>query len=222
MAQFGVLRDFRFSEGDVDDIRGAKVYGLNDDKLGKIDDVIFEHSTGSIHYAVIDTGGWLSSKKFVVPADRLRASIKHDGDYETSLTREQIESFPPYNESDLESESQWKAYEEKYRSAWKDDPVQHREGTDRDVTPAANEVPAPSGSAYVASRQPLTDDADLTERIIPPTADEVEIESSANGIGNRWSTFEERLRERRKEAVSHSIDRSARMLDEKRNLRKAS
>jgi uncharacterized protein YrrD len=42
------------------DIRGSKLYGLNDEKLGKIDDVIFDHGTGEIRYVVVDTGGWLS------------------------------------------------------------------------------------------------------------------------------------------------------------------
>ena len=45
MAHYGTLRDYHFTDIDetTDDIRGAKVYGLNDEKLGKIDDVIFDH-----------------------------------------------------------------------------------------------------------------------------------------------------------------------------------
>ena len=34
MAHYGTMRDFRFSH-DVDDIRGAALYGSNDEKLGK-------------------------------------------------------------------------------------------------------------------------------------------------------------------------------------------
>ena len=65
MAHYGMLRDYRFSE-DVDDVRGATIYGLEDEKIGKIDDVIFDHSSGQIRYAVVDSGGWLKSKKFLV------------------------------------------------------------------------------------------------------------------------------------------------------------
>src|ERR1700751_5589105 len=79
MAHYGVLRDYKFSES-ANDIRGSKLYGLNDEKLGKTEDVIFDHSTGLIRYIVVDTGGWLSTKKFIVPADRLRASVKHKDD----------------------------------------------------------------------------------------------------------------------------------------------
>ncbi len=57
MNHYGTLRDFRFSEKDVDDIRGSNVYGLNDEKLGDINDVIFDHSTGDIRYVVVDTAG---------------------------------------------------------------------------------------------------------------------------------------------------------------------
>jgi uncharacterized protein YrrD len=66
MSHYGLLRDYRFEDlNTTDDIRGAHVYGRDDEKLGKIDDVIFNHSTGSIKYVVVDAGGWFSSNKFL-------------------------------------------------------------------------------------------------------------------------------------------------------------
>jgi len=50
MAKHGLLGNYRFTDA-AEDIRGSKLYGLNDEKLGKIDDVIFDHFTGLIHYA---------------------------------------------------------------------------------------------------------------------------------------------------------------------------
>jgi uncharacterized protein YrrD len=97
MAHYGMLKDYKFGET-TEDIRGSALYGVNDEKLGKIDDVVFDHSSGDISYAVVDTGGWLSSKKFVVPAGRLRPSTKHTNDFSCDLTKEQIETFPPFNE----------------------------------------------------------------------------------------------------------------------------
>src|SRR6266436_3269005 len=134
MAQSGMLRDYRFTDA-AEDIRGSKLYGLNDEKLGKIDDVIFDHSTGEIRYVVVDTGGWLSTKKFIVPAGRLRASLEHKHDFIVDLTKKQVEDFPPYQETDLESDEQWVDYEGRYRSLWEGGPVMHREGTDRNITP---------------------------------------------------------------------------------------
>lgn len=200
MSHYGLLRDYRFEDlNTADDIRGAAIYGRNDEKLGKIDDVIFDHSTGSIKYVVVDAGGWLSSNKFLVPPHRLHSSADHDGDFTVNADKQQIESFPPYNESDLHSEGKWQDYEKKFDQAWRADPVQHREGSDRDITPTPDEMPAEAGS--IASQLTPSERAEVNSRIIPGTASEVTIQSGASGIGSRWSTFEDRLRQRRKEVT---------------------
>src|SRR5882757_602852 len=146
MAQSGMLRDYRFTNA-AEDIRGSKVFGLNDEKLGKIDDVIFDHASGSIRYVVVDTGGWLSSKKFIVPAERLRCSAEHKDDFAVDLDKTRVENFPPYNEKDLESDQQWADYEGRYRSKWEAHPVMHRAETDRNITPTTKQMPGTSSSA---------------------------------------------------------------------------
>jgi PRC-barrel domain protein len=226
MAHYGTLGSQSIADVS-EDIRGTHVYGNNDEKLGKIDDVIFDHSSGDIRYAVIDTGGWLSSKKFIVPTDRLRASRKHDKDFETSMTKQQVESLPPYDESDLKSEKKWSDYEGRYRSKWVSDPVMHRAETDRNITPttyqttgnldseraaAAQGHGEPTGPrmrpASTIGRSDLAQNdyaaADApTERAVPAGTDSVEISNSAAGIGGMWDTFQSRLRERRKQAIAH-------------------
>ncbi len=230
MAHYGMLRDYRF-ENAAEDIRGSSLYGLNDEKLGKIDDVIFDHSTGLIRYAVVDTGGWLSTKKFLVPVDRLRASSRHKDDFQADLNRQQIENFPPYSEKDLDSEENWGRYEHAYRSQWKEDPVMHRAETDRNITPTTQQMQGNIESQRAAdaahghprtgwatgsevSREPLSpqerrqEEADIaaaeadTGRVVPAGVNTVMIQNSAAGIGGRWDTFQARLRERRKEAVT--------------------
>ena len=61
MARYGTLGDYRFSDTQEAalDIRGANVYGPNDQKLGEIADVVFDEATGALVFAVVDTGGWL-------------------------------------------------------------------------------------------------------------------------------------------------------------------
>ena len=200
MPHYGLLRDYQFEDlNTTDDIRGATIYGRNDEKLGKIDDVIFDHSTGSIKYLVVDTGGWFSNKKFLVPPHRLHSSADHDGDFAVNVDKQQIESFPPYNESDLHSEEDWKGYEKKFDRAWHAGPVQHRRGSDHDITPTPDEMPAESGS--IGSQLTPSERAEVNSRIIPGGSNEVNIESSAVGIGSRWSNFEDRLRQRRKEVT---------------------
>ncbi len=220
MAHYGTLQDARFIEAS-EDIRGSHLYGLNDEKLGKIDDVIFDHSTGIIRYIVVDTGGWLSTRRFIVPANGLRASAKHSDDFEVSLSKNQIESFPPYEEPDLKSERKWADYEGRYRSKWVADPVMHRAETDRNITPTtqqttgniASEDAAAVAQGYLEGRNIPADSGarkadleaalDVPERVVPAGTDSVVISNSAVGIGGRWDTFQSRLRERRKEVVAH-------------------
>jgi sporulation protein YlmC with PRC-barrel domain len=199
MAHYGRLKDYRFvdSAEATDDLRGSKVYGIDDEKIGKIDDVIFDHASGNIRYVVVDTGGWLSSKKFIVPPDRLQPSPKHDDDFFIAATKEQIESLPAYDEKDVESEDRWKDYEKRYDASWHDGPVQHRKGSDRDITPTPEEMPAQPGS--IGSQLTPSERAEVNSRIIPGGRDEVTIQNSAMGIGGRWLTFEQRLRQRRKD-----------------------
>jgi hypothetical protein len=220
MAHYGTLRNTVIGEA-AEDIRGAHLYGVGDEKLGKIDDVIFDHSTADIRYVVVDTGGWLSTKKFVVPAERLRPSSKHKDDFETSLTKQQIEDLPPYDESDLDSESKWSGYEKKYRAKWVADPVMHRAETDRNITPTTEQFTGNIHSEEAEARthgQPIphrmppvstaSERADVeaasrpSERIVPAGRDTVVISSNAEGIGGRYDTFQSRLREHRKEAVA--------------------
>jgi len=211
MAQCGMLRDYRFTD-QAEDIRGSKLYGLNDEKLGKIDDVIFDHTTGDIRYVVVDTGGWLSSKKFVVPAERIRASAEHKDDFAVDLTKQQIESFPPYDEKQLESDEQWTDYEKRYRAQWKANPVQHRVGTDRDITPTTQQMEGNASSQRAADRAArasdpgVEDDGAFETGGFAASTDTVEIDNSANGIGGRWDTFQDRLRERRKEVIGTRPD----------------
>src|SRR5438270_7518105 len=116
MAHLGTLRDFRFDD-QADDIRGAALYGRDNEKLGKIDDVIFDHSSGELKYAVVDTGGWLSSKRFLVTADRIRSHGDKEEEYIADLTKKQIETLPAYDENRLSDEKQWGEYERDYRRA---------------------------------------------------------------------------------------------------------
>jgi PRC-barrel domain len=221
MAHYGTLKGAAVAEAG-EDVRGSHLYGLNDEKLGKIDDVIFDHSSGDIHYLVVDTGGWLHPKKFLVPAERLRASAKHENDYEADVSKPQIENFPQYNQADLESESKWKGYEERYRAKWVANPVMHRAETDRNLTPttqqATRNLESESAAAQAHGRpvpvrlQPVGTSAEradwdaaerVTERAVPAGTDSVVIDNTAMGIGGRWDTFQSRLRERRKEAIAY-------------------
>jgi sporulation protein YlmC with PRC-barrel domain len=205
MARYGTLGDYRFADVQEAtlDIRGAKIYGPKDEKLGSIDDVVFDEATGAIVFIVVDTGGWLSSKKFVVPPSEIRPSLQHEDDFLVDLTKNQIESFPPYDGTSLTTEEKWADYEQKYRSKWVESPVMHREATDRNVTPTTQQqVGAGSGTIPVSDEE--TAELDTTE--VAPVHTEATMEVSAVGPSLRWSTFEDTLRQRREEVLQSSIE----------------
>jgi PRC-barrel domain len=204
MARYGTLGDYRFSDTQEAalDIRGAKVYGPHDQKLGEIGDVIFDEATGGIVFVVVDTGGWLSSRKFIVPPQEIRPSLQHEDDFLVDLTKEQIEDFPPYDGTALTSEEKWADYEKRYRSKWVEEPVMHREAADRNLTPTTKQQ-IHSGSGTIPKSNPAEEETDTH---VVPLREEAAVDISPTGPSRRWTAFEDTLRNRREDVLQSSIE----------------
>ncbi len=114
---FRILRDDRDSY--LGDLRGATVYGRNDEKLGKVDDGIIDDATAQLHYLVIDSG-ILNSHRFILPADQVFASAD-DNDLYANVSKADIDSLPEFRDEWLGSNQAFLDYEHNYRSAWKYD-----------------------------------------------------------------------------------------------------
>jgi sporulation protein YlmC with PRC-barrel domain len=140
MPHYGILREYTFEEGDVDELRGAAVYGVNDEKLGKIDDVIFDHSTGDIRYVVLNTGGLFSRKKVMVPAGRIEPYGNHDDKFYVDLDQERLEMLPEFDEKMLSALYDWSQYEKEYEKRWSEGAVLYNKDTTRIITPPTEEV----------------------------------------------------------------------------------
>lgn len=212
MGRYGTLGDYRFSDTQEAalDIRGAKIFGLRDQELGHVEDVVFDEATGAIVYIVVDTGGWLSSKKFIVPPQEVRPSLQHQDDFLVELTKDQIESFPAYDDKDLTSEERWADYEKRYRSKWVESPVMHREATDRNITPTTQQqVGAGSGTISAGDDTGELDARELEAATeVKPVHIGGTMEVSASGPSLRWSAFEESLRQRREDVLQSSIEKA--------------
>jgi len=158
MLHYGILGDRKF-EG-VDDLRGADVYGVNDEKLGTIDDVIFDHSSGDIRYIVLKTGGLLSRKKVMVPASRVEPYGNHDDKFYAELDKERLEMLPEFNDETLKSHSNWSKFEREHNKRWHDGAVMYNQSSGRIITPPPEDVIGdPMGSGHVSaagSRPDLT------------------------------------------------------------------
>src|SRR5438067_11528074 len=114
---YTTLRDFRFNK-DIDDIRGSAVYGPDGEKLGKIDDVVFDGDSGRVQYLVIDTGGWLKSRRFLVPPDQVQPSRENENDFQVNLTKAQIERFPALDENVFDDKNKFENYQVDYHRSW--------------------------------------------------------------------------------------------------------
>jgi sporulation protein YlmC with PRC-barrel domain len=155
MPHYGILRDHKL-EG-VDDLRGADVYGVNDEKLGTIDDVIFDHSSGDIRYIVLKTGGLLSRKKVMVPAGRVEPYGNHDDKFYAELDKERVEMLPEFKDETLKSHSNWSKFEREHNKRWHDGAVMYNQSSGRIITPPPEDVigaPLGSGHASAAGSRP--------------------------------------------------------------------
>jgi sporulation protein YlmC with PRC-barrel domain len=137
MPHFGILREYRFD--DIQDVRGSEVYGVNDEKLGTIDDVVFDHSTGDIRYVVLKTG-LLFGKRIIVPANRIDSYGNHEDKFYADLDKERLEMLPEFHDHALKSESDWSIYEKEYQSRLNDGAIMYNKDTGRVVTPPVQQV----------------------------------------------------------------------------------
>lgn len=85
---------------------GKTAYGIGQEKIGKVEDVLVEVDTGKVRYLVVDAGGWFFSKEVLVPAGLSR--IVGDEVYFDSLTKDQVEAMEAYDRDYVYS------YEEQY------------------------------------------------------------------------------------------------------------
>ena len=213
MPHYGSLRETKFE--DAEDIRGSEVYGVNDEKLGQIDDVIFNHATGDIRYVVVDTGGWLSSKKFLVPAGRIQPYGHHDDKFYAELDKERIQMLPQYDDKMLKSETDWSDYEKRYEEGWNNGTVMYNERTGRIITPPPEQVAGRRTSALSEEgKQSLQRDF-TPDRVgkrdeylgVAPSGDDVTLRPNKPSIAGR----KDAIMAERERTASDQSDRAERL-----------
>ena len=134
MSQLIRLQDIQATHRDLigDDYydpTGKTAYGVNEEKIGKIDGALVEDTTGRIRYLIVDAGGWFSSKEVLVPAGLAR--IVGDDVFFDSLTKSQVEAMEVY---DHDYQYSYKEQYEKDRQAFVADTVPTEERVEIDET----------------------------------------------------------------------------------------
>jgi sporulation protein YlmC with PRC-barrel domain len=113
---FSTLRNY----GDTDlvsAIQGASVYGVSDEKLGTVEDVIIDEQSGDPTYLVVDAG-WLSTREFLIPVQQVFDYGDSD-DFYVNLTKEEVKTLPKFDRKWLASSSEFAQYDAEYRRAWR-------------------------------------------------------------------------------------------------------
>lgn len=84
-----------------DKVEGTAVYGPDEQKIGSIDRVMIEKTSGRVSYAVLSFGGFLGIGDDHYPLPW--ASLKYDtalGGYRTGITEDQLKGAPKYRSDD--------------------------------------------------------------------------------------------------------------------------
>lgn len=88
---------------DTPDPRGYDLIGRDlergaaDEKIGTIDGLLASPATQRAYFAVVDTGGWFSNKRFLVPLDGIEF---RDGSAYGPFVKERFENAPEWHEGD--------------------------------------------------------------------------------------------------------------------------
>jgi hypothetical protein len=81
-----------------DQVEGTKVYNPAGDKLGSIDSVMIDKSSGKVRYAVLEFGGFLGmgTERYPLPWETLKYDSERDG-YVVPLDKERLTNAPRYD-----------------------------------------------------------------------------------------------------------------------------
>jgi uncharacterized protein (TIGR02271 family) len=82
---------------DLGDLKHLDVYA-QDDKVGSVYDILVDSESGRLRYFVVDTGFWIFGKKILLPIGRTYTDSVDRRIYVNSMTKEQVERLPEYDE----------------------------------------------------------------------------------------------------------------------------
>lgn len=136
------------------DFDGLAVRGPDDEPLGEVDGFLVDSGSGRVLYTVVDSGGWFTSRRFLLPighatVDRTGSALRVD------VSRERLRSYPEFDERTFRglTDEELRTYENRMGSICCPDDVPGDPGSWRHD--AARHYQQPvwwAASAYTASR----------------------------------------------------------------------
>lgn len=100
-SRYGARLRFLDAEGLDDSVvnfDGLDVIGPDDEKLGDIDGFVVDTESGRVLYAVVDSGGWFTSRRFLLPIGHAAVVDREAGALRADVSREALQRYPQFNE----------------------------------------------------------------------------------------------------------------------------
>jgi hypothetical protein len=92
---------------EVKQLHGAVLHA-SDGEIGEVEEVLFDDAQWTVRYLVVDTGGWLTGRKVLIPPIALGELDWDRRLLNVNLTRDQVEQSPAA-ETDKPVSRQWEA-----------------------------------------------------------------------------------------------------------------
>ena len=88
--------------GDVDDsvvdFDGLDVRGRDNEKLGDIDGFVVDVTSGRVLYAVIDSSGWFTTRRFLLPIGHATIVDRADAALRVDVPKAALQKYPRFDE----------------------------------------------------------------------------------------------------------------------------
>ncbi|MEL7070391.1 MAG: DUF2382 domain-containing protein [Cyanobacteria bacterium J06581_3] len=109
--------DYRntFSNNNLSHLDDYSVYAQGEDKVGTVEDGLFDDTTGQFRYLIVDTGIWIFGKKVLLPVGKAQFDNEQRRVYVHGLTKEQVEKLPEYDGNTVDYN-----YEERVRGVYRE------------------------------------------------------------------------------------------------------
>lgn len=101
------------------DFEDLDVYGSDGEKLGELDGFLVEPQAGQVVYAVVDSGGWFTSRRLLLPVEQ--ATL--DGasrSMRVNVSKQSLRGYPEFDEDRFGrySDDEYQAYHRRMGAAW--------------------------------------------------------------------------------------------------------
>ena len=96
------------------DFDGLDVRGADGSKLGDLDGFVLESTSGRVFYAVVDSGGWFTSRRFLVPIGHAQLDPRRRA-LTVDVTKDAIRRYPEFDADRFRkfSDAEMRAFEQR-------------------------------------------------------------------------------------------------------------